>query len=254
MEIEYAPNLPGDRVRDIPELRPRDFTAVLYLFGKASASPLYAIHDEDILEFLYTLQGGGTVPERFLAQLRGRNLLLIGVTFPDWLIRFFLRLSNEHRLRSERFRKEFLAAESADRDGSLTVFLDRFSRSTRVFPGSAREFVAELYRRWKGYHPDLPPLPSAVPPSDAVDGPGVFISYASQDMAAARRLSESLRDVGWDVIWFDKSALKPGDEWDLHIRAAVQRCGLFLPVISHTTDGIFLPALSKSFPATLSYY
>ena len=67
-------------MRDIPDLRPHDLTAVLYLFGKASASPLYAIHDEDILEFLYTLQGGGASPERFLAQLRGRNLLLVGVT------------------------------------------------------------------------------------------------------------------------------------------------------------------------------
>src|SRR5205085_1203622 len=39
-----------------------------------------------------------------------------------------------------------------------------------------------------------------------------------------------------DVAWFDKSALKPGDNWDQHIRGAVQRCSLFLPLLSANTE------------------
>lgn len=54
--IEYAPSLPTDRRRDIPELPSSNYTAVFYLFGKADVSPFYAIHDEDALEFTYTLQ------------------------------------------------------------------------------------------------------------------------------------------------------------------------------------------------------
>src|SRR5262249_17808687 len=31
-------------------------------------------------------------------------------------------------------------------------------------------------------------------------------------------------------------ALRPGDEWDRQIRSAVQRCGLFLPLLSASTE------------------
>ena len=50
------------------------YAAVLYLFGKSDVSPFYAIHDEDFLEFAYTMQAGNG-PERMFSQLRSRNLL-----------------------------------------------------------------------------------------------------------------------------------------------------------------------------------
>src|SRR5436305_10873859 len=43
-QIEYAPGLSSDRLRDIPEMRSSGYTAVFYLFGKACASPPYPIH------------------------------------------------------------------------------------------------------------------------------------------------------------------------------------------------------------------
>jgi hypothetical protein len=42
--------------------------------------------------------------------------------------------------------------------------------------------------------------------------------------------------MGGDVAWFDKSALKPGDNWDRHILGAIQKCSLFLPLISANTE------------------
>ena len=44
----------------------------------------------------------------------------------------------------------------------------------------------------------------------------VFLSYASQDAEAARRICDALRAVGLDV-WFDQSALRGGDAWDASI-------------------------------------
>jgi hypothetical protein len=38
------------------------------------------------------------------------------------------------------------------------------------------------------------------------------------------------------VAWFDKQALKSGDDWNRHIAGAIQRCSLFLPLISATTE------------------
>ena len=64
-EITYAPKLPTDRRRDLPEVMSSKYTAVLYPFGKSDVSPFYAIHDEDFLEFAYTMQAGNG-PEHVL--------------------------------------------------------------------------------------------------------------------------------------------------------------------------------------------
>lgn len=40
----------------------------------------------------------------------------------------------------------------------------------------------------------------------------VFLSYASQDAKAARRLAEALRAAGVEV-WFDQNELQGGDAW-----------------------------------------
>ena len=63
----------------------------------------------------------------------------------------------------------------------------------------------------------------------------VFLSYASQDAEAARRLCEALRAAGIEV-WFDQSELRGGDVWDQHIRQRIHDCALFVPLISAHTD------------------
>ena len=63
----------------------------------------------------------------------------------------------------------------------------------------------------------------------------VFLSYASQDAEAAKRICEALRAAGVEV-WFDQDALVGGDAWDQKIRGQVGACALFLPVISASTQ------------------
>src|SRR5262249_3847760 len=63
----------------------------------------------------------------------------------------------------------------------------------------------------------------------------VFLSYASQDAEAARRICEGLRDAGIEV-WFEQSELRGGDVWDRQIRKQIHDCVLFVPVISAHTD------------------
>src|SRR5882757_3300111 len=64
----------------------------------------------------------------------------------------------------------------------------------------------------------------------------VFLSYASQDAKAARRICESLRSGGVEV-WFDaEGGLEHGDEWDAKIRRQIKECVFFIPVISTTTQ------------------
>jgi TolB-like protein/Tfp pilus assembly protein PilF len=62
----------------------------------------------------------------------------------------------------------------------------------------------------------------------------VFLSYASQDAEAAKRICDALRAAGIEV-WFDQSELRGGDAWDQQIRKQIHDCALFIPVISANT-------------------
>jgi len=73
---------------------------------------------------------------------------------------------------------------------------------------------------------DLPPV---------LPRPSIFISYASQDRPAARRLRDALEATGLDV-WYDENELGGGDAWDQKIRRQIRECTYFLPVISAQTE------------------
>src|SRR6186713_2588582 len=66
-------------------------------------------------------------------------------------------------------------------------------------------------------------------------GKAVFLSYASQDAEAAKRIAEALRAAGVEV-WFDQNELVGGDAWDHKIRKQIKDCALLIPVISANTQ------------------
>jgi TolB-like protein/Flp pilus assembly protein TadD len=63
----------------------------------------------------------------------------------------------------------------------------------------------------------------------------VFLSYASQDADAAKRICDALRAAGIEV-WFDQSELRGGDAWDRRIREQIHDCRLFIAVVSAQTE------------------
>jgi TolB-like protein/Tfp pilus assembly protein PilF len=63
----------------------------------------------------------------------------------------------------------------------------------------------------------------------------VFLSYASEDAAAAQRLCGGLRASGIEV-WLDQSELRGGDAWDAAIQDQIRRCALFIPLISTSSN------------------
>ena len=75
--------------------------------------------------------------------------------------------------------------------------------------------------------------PEVSQPSTAAGA--VFLSYASEDDAAAERIAIALRAAGIEV-WFDKTELRGGDAWDRKIRKQIHDCALFVPVISVNTQ------------------
>lgn len=65
--------------------------------------------------------------------------------------------------------------------------------------------------------------------------PTLFISYASQDRDAARRIRDALIAQGI-AVWYDEEELAGGDAWDQMIRRRIRECDYFMPVISDSTQ------------------
>jgi hypothetical protein len=234
--VAFSPNLCGDLAQ--PRVPGRSST-VFHLLGRISSTANCVISDDDRLEFLHALQDDARRPQLLFDALRDSHLLLLGCQFPDWAARFFLRSAKGERLSAARHDTlEILVGTAAAGDASLTAFLAAFRSSARVVGGEVEDFVAELRRRWQAAHP--PGVAATPPANDSAARPGprggaVFISYSRADAAAAERLVQALERTGIEV-WFDRHDIRPGDPWALAIQQGIERCALFVPVVSAQTQ------------------
>jgi len=78
-------------------------------------------------------------------------------------------------------------------------------------------------------------LPDNEPVDSTAPRPTVFLSYASEDREAARRLRDALPAYGLDV-WYDESELGGGEAWDQKIRRQIRECDYFLALVSAQTE------------------
>ncbi len=248
--LAYAPN----RLADLPcekERLPRP--TIFKLFGKVSASPSYAVSDEDILEFIWALQPEHHCPQQLFHELQRNHLLILGCSFPDWLERFFLRMAKQRRLSDPRDVLEVVADSRPSWDPGLVLFLQHVSSRTKIFRrGDAVSFVAELYRRWAERQPcstasGLAPQPKRfLPPEREMPSGAVFISYTRQDLPSVQEMKAGLEAAGLKV-WFDIDRLEAGDDFDQKIRNNILRCSFFctgnLECNRATSRGLFPPGM-----------
>jgi len=232
--IAYAPNNVRDLETPVNELA---WPTVYYLFGRLSASPNYAVCDEDVLEFLHALQSESHCPERLLEALENNHLLIVGGNFPDWVARIFLRTAKGRRLSDPREVIEILADDRSGKDPDLVAFLANFSSRTKIFHAGAEAFVETLSQQCRerfGGVDNSEATRWVPPPVDMPEG-AIFISYAREDLAAVRTLKSALDAAGL-IVWFDLDRIRAGDTWDLKIRENIRHCALFLAVLSRTTE------------------
>jgi hypothetical protein len=233
---------PGE-VQDLPRVmkssgdQTDDAPVVYQLLGKVSATPTYALTEEDFVEFFHSLQSETRRPPRLFDELNRQSLLILGCRFGGWLTRFLMRMSKGQRL-SAGGRNDYVADIGVTSDEPFVLFLRNFSRATKLYrSGGVLEFVDDLHQRWNASHPVARPTASA-PAAEAAakptDAGAVFLSYASEDKSAAERIKEALEHAGVDVF-FDRDDLQLGDDWEAKLRRSIRQCSLFVPVISRTT-------------------
>jgi TIR domain len=238
-QIAFSINQSTSVQGDVQTAPNDDSPVVFNLFGRAASGAAYAIHDEDVLEYIHRLVSGDVAPPSWLMQqLRDRSMLMIlGVHLPDWLGRFVLRAATKERLLTTG-RRYFVARKDAPDAQTLTEFLRRFGRQTRIniFQGDAAAFVDELHRRWLERFPAQTEAASRqAEATPGIQGAEVFLSYGRENLPAVERLHEEMSKLGVKV-WFDRDELKPGDRWNQAILGAIKRdVRLFIPVLSKRT-------------------
>jgi len=241
-EIVHSPRLPTSEAKDLPRDWPQRSGEVqlLYLFGKSRPAPMFAIHDEDILEYAHNvIAHGSNVPTVFLGELQQRNLLLIGCNFPEWLGRFFLRATRLQRFSEQIERHEWLI-EQLPPNESLTCFLRSYGKDVEILSDiSPVEFIAEMHRRWMATHAGgSPTLP--IPEEETVPrGTMFFISYSRKtDLPRAEALYQALLELGVSAneVWFDRQTIEPGQDFRQRILEGIQNCRYFLALLSEAAN------------------
>lgn len=236
------------RVAFFPEAAEKDLPArkiglsratVYHLLGHVSSSPEYVVWEEDALEFVCALHQHLPVMEKLARDLKEHGLLILGLNFSDWLVRFFLRITKQSRLSESRSNTEVMAVGLAGAvPESMVLFFGGVSRNIQVVEANPAEFIAELGRRWRERHPVTEGTLSEFVPPPELEMPGgaIFMSYAREDEDAAKRLKAGLEKYGC-VVWYDRERLKPGGNWRNHLEDEVKkRCSLFLSVVSRMTE------------------
>ena len=210
--------------------------AVYHLFGQIGATPGFALNEEDELEFLAQLQSDARRPECLFDELRERHLLFIGANFPDGLMRLLLRTLRGARLSHDTGTRLALVAPDTARSPAIVPFLRNVNPQAWIYEeGDALEFVRELRRRWHGAHDEQwstrDSIDAAPIEPDDMPAGAVYISHARADRTAAERLAATLDAEGLDV-WFDRNERAGGDRYGAKTRQHIQRCDLFLPLLS----------------------
>jgi hypothetical protein len=231
--LAHAPN----EMQDLPaDWKSAARPTVYHLTGKLSATPAYALTQEDVLEFFHSLQSETRRPAQLFHELSSRSLLLLGNRFSGWLTSFLMRMSKRQRLSSDD-KADYVADTLVSNDENLVLFLERFSSATEIYrDGGAIAFVNELHHRWTKRHPQTSrePKPQSDSAPRSVEPGAVFLSYASGDGPAVERLKNALEEAGVDVF-FDSDQLQPGNDWESKLRRSIHQCSLFVPVISRQT-------------------
>jgi hypothetical protein len=240
-EIVHAPNLPSSESKDLPsDWKNRTAEAqLLYLFGKARSAPMFAIHDEDVLEYAHNLMVHGGQVKEFLKELQQRNLLLLGCSFPDWLSRFLLRATNQRRLSDKGDKRSWLI-EPLQSEESLTCFLRSYSKETEILSDMPpADFVAELHARWMAAC-GADAAETTRPPEESVPaGAMFFISYSRKtDLPKAEALYQALirQGVSESEVWFDRKSIEPGQDFQRSILDGIRSCRYFLPLLSEAAN------------------
>ena len=207
----------------------------------------FALTDEQSLEYLHMLQKGeDTICKNLFDAIKDKNILLIGCSFPDWFMRFFIRTIAKERFKNG-VKTKYVACDRTLQDIELSYFLQHnaakiirigtdpmpmengegMGDQDRVYRDSI-EFIDEMHKIWKGYMVETGGRPRFKEK--------VFLSYSWDDKKVVERLKNAFEKNGVGVF-FDDDELKVGEDYNKTIKNYIKNCDFFVPIISKNALG-----------------
>ncbi len=203
-------NFQGDKEDNVP-MGTVDRPLIYHLYGSIQEPESLVLTENDLLDFLVAVVSKNpSLPDnvRSALQKKGKNFLFLGFGIRHWYLRILLHLLKFNQSDSRSFALEAFQAQNFP-DLEQTVLFYKTGFKIEVFDTEIETFVQELRERYQAMSPSL----EAPPSGRGLRQARVFLSYASEDQATARRLCQELREGGLDP-WMDKTGLGPGVEWD----------------------------------------
>ena len=84
-------------------------------------------------------------------------------------------------------------------------------------------------------------------------GGDIFLSYSSESYETVKHLFYALKNEGFKV-WFDNVELKAGDQHKADITKAIQKCKIFVPVITHPVKEILATEYVEDQKSSFRYF
>ena len=186
-----------------------------------------AITDENFIELIVKLQEESTTQKSsfniLFNLLKQNNLLIIGSSFPDWLMRFLIRLISAKRYTQSN--QKLISDLNTLGKIEFVNFLKQYNGEIITHNDNpftcADDFINTLYAMMKG----------GQPAGIARYKEKVFISFISDDKNFAQLIYKAFSEKGVSAF-FDEKRIFSGTNFDTVIKPEIQNCNFFLPVIT----------------------
>jgi hypothetical protein len=203
---------------------------VFNLFGSFEDVSESALDDEGMLEHFFSLSNKfftHPLADYFMEQVRNKILLFIGCDFPDWFMRFIIRIVSNQRYRIRVF-SDYIVWDEIPKGQKFYRFFKQFNKNiyepNKTAKGNVRVFIDELYEQWTKTRKYQPILYKET----------VFLSYNKQDQETADRLKRLLQGRGIRIVKFYKNDMESNECKDL-IEIDIKKCKVFVPLISNNS-------------------
>ena len=192
---------------------------VFNVFGSLLNTVDPALSEEDMLEYTGFFKEKMNIAPNIINALKNKNLLFLGCTFPEWMIRFILRLlSNEPMHDWGTKRTIIIVNDQSDFRNRQYNFLKNYDVVT--YEGNTNDFVQELSNKWKQKNPQQ------------VKTKMVFLSYTLNDKEAVETLKKAIENIRNVTCWYDNREIIAGDDFKTEIAKNIKSADLFIPLIS----------------------
>jgi TIR domain/SIR2-like domain len=214
--INFSINEPFSDSDDLDKLQA---PFVFNVFGSLLNTVDPALSEEDMLEYTGHFKEKIKNATNIINALKNKNLLFLGCAFPDWMVRFILRLlSNEPMHDWGSKRTVIVVNDMSDVRKKQYEFLKNYD--VVIYEGNTSDFIRELSNRWKQKNPT------------AVKNKTIFLSYTVKDKEAVENLKNAIEGINNVTCWYDNREIAPGDDFKTEIAKNIKSADLFIPLIS----------------------